>query len=263
MNTNYLLREDAPIKEQTWQALDETMVAAAKGAMTGRRLLSIQGPYGLGLKSVSLGDSEAKAGVVSGNALPLSLLHMSFSMSQRDLAAFERDGTSLDTANVASAAIEMAALEDSIIFKGTKEVPGLSSAKNAHEHKLGQWSQAGAATEDVIKAVTLLDKAGFHGPYSLALEPSRYNALMKLYPGMMIGELENIKSIVAEGIVKAPAIQGGGLLLGAGAQFASIVIGQDMSLGYIGPMNERIQFSISESLALYVRQPLAICVLRD
>jgi hypothetical protein len=39
------------------------------------------------------------------------------------------------------------------------------------------------------------------------------------------------------------------------------VLGQDMMIGFIGPSGGELEFSISESLALRVRQPKSICVL--
>ncbi len=64
------------------------------------------------------------------------------------------------------------------------------------------------------------------------------------------------------GIVKAPALGDGGVLLATGKQYAEIVLGQDMTVGFIGPSAEELEFSISESLALLIRQPKAICALR-
>jgi hypothetical protein len=36
-----------------------------------------------------------------------------------------------------------------------------------------------------------------------------------------------------------------------------------MTIGFIGPVEENLEFSISESLALMIREPRAICVLRS
>ena len=55
----------------------------------------------------------------------------------------------------------------------------------------------------------------------------------------------------------------GGLLIASGTHFASIVLGQDMTIGFIGPVSGEFEFSISESLALRVRQAQAICVLQS
>lgn len=49
--------------------------------------------------------------------------------------------------------------------------------------------------------------------------------------------------------------------MASGRQYAAIVLGQDMTLGYNGPMGENLEFFISESLALLIREPRAICVL--
>jgi hypothetical protein len=36
-----------------------------------------------------------------------------------------------------------------------------------------------------------------------------------------------------------------------------------MTIGFIGPAGGEIEFSISESLALRIRQPQALCVLKE
>jgi uncharacterized linocin/CFP29 family protein len=67
--------------------------------------------------------------------------------------------------------------------------------------------------------------------------------------------------LVTDGIYKAPVLEDGGVLLATGRQYASIVMGQDMTIGFIGPEGDRIAFTISESLVPRIRRPSAICVL--
>jgi uncharacterized linocin/CFP29 family protein len=263
MADRYSAREDAPFGRETWKVLDDTMKAAAKSQLAGRRLLHIEGPYGLGLKAVPLQDAEVEPGLIASSFIPLSLIQTTFTLGKRDLAAYERDRVVLNTGPVASAAIECARLEDTLIFKGTKATPGLSTAEGCSALQLGPWGEVGAASEDIIKAVTTLDGAGFHGPYCLALAPSRYNLLYRRYPQGNVSELEQVETIVREGVFKAPILAGGGVLLASGRQFAAIVLGQDMSVGFVGPVGEKLEFSISESLALLVRAPGAICVLKE
>jgi len=69
--------------------------------------------------------------------------------------------------------------------------------------------------------------------------------------------------MVTGGVFKAPILESGGVLLASGRQFASIVLGQDMTIGFIGPAGGEVEFSISESLALRIRQPQALCVLKE
>ena len=261
MENSYLGREDAPIGSETWKALDSTMTEAAKGVLTGRRLLHIEGPYGLGLKAVPLADSQPDSGLISSGFVPVTLIHKTVSLSKRDLAAAEKDGMPVNTAAVAKTAIDAGLAEESLIFNGTKGQPGLLSAPGASALKLSAWDDMGKAVEDIISAITLLDKAGFHGPYTLALAPSRYNLLFRRYPQGGT-ELEYVQAIVTDGVFKAPILNSGGVLIASGRQYAAIVLGQDMSVGFIGPVGENLEFSISESLALLVREPKAICVLK-
>jgi len=261
MENNYLGREDAPIGPETWKALDSTMAEAAKGVLAGRRMLHLEGPYGLGLKAVPLQDSRAEDGIDISSFVPVSLIHRTFSLSKRDLAAAEKEGMPINTTVVANAAIEAAMLEESLIFEGLRGTPGILTSKGASELKLSPWDSMGKAVEDVIAAVTLLDKAGFHGPYTLALAPSRYNLLFRRYPQGGT-ELEYLQALITEGIFKAPILNSGGVLLASGREYAAIIIGQDMSVGFIGPAGESLEFSISESLALLLREPKAVCVLK-
>jgi len=129
--------------------------------------------------------------------------------------------------------------------------------------KLSAWDKVGVAADDLIKAITILDNAGFHGPYTLALAPNRYNLLLRLYERGRYSEIEHIGTMITDGIFKAPILESGGVLLASGRQYASIVIGQDMTIGFVGPAGDQIEFTISESLTPHIRQPQAICVLKD
>jgi uncharacterized linocin/CFP29 family protein len=262
MTNKYLAREDAPFGADIWEVLDAAMDEAAKGQLAGRRLLHVEGPYGLGLKAVPLQDEEAKDGPITSRMLPLSLIHQPFTLGARDLASYEREGTALETGPMTEATIEAAHQEDSLIFSGTSGVPGLLTVRGAHQQRLSAWAEVGAAANDVIQAITALDDAGFHGPYTLALAPARYNLLFRLYSRGNQSEIEHLRTMVTEGVVKAPVLESGGVLLASGRQYASIVLGQDMQIGFIGPAGREIEFAISESLALHIRQAGAICVLK-
>ena len=263
MEGKYLSRDDAPIGSEIWSVLDSTMVEAAKSVLTGRRLLHIEGPYGLGLKGVPLQDVQIEGDLIASPFIPVFLMQKTFTLSKRDLAAFEREGIPVNTAEVANAAIDLAQKEDKLVFNGAAGAPGLMSASGSGEFNLSSWDEMGKAAEEIIGAVTMLDKAGFHGPYSLALSPARYNLLLRVYHHSGITELEHLRTIVTEGIFKAPVLDSGGVLLASGKQYAAIVVGQDMSIGFIGPAEgDCLEFVVSESLVPVVRAPQAICVLK-
>jgi uncharacterized linocin/CFP29 family protein len=261
MPHRYLLRDDAPLGEQTWELLDSTMIGAAKSFLTGRKLLSIEGPYGFGLKAIPLQDCMGDGGVITSGILPIHLIQTTFYLARRDLAAYERDGLFLDLRAVACAALELAQKEDALIFQGPSGNNGLMTMEGTGSARLSSWNTIGKAADDVIQAITSLDQSGFSGPYAMALTPARYNLLLRRYPQGGT-EYDHIRGFITGGVFKAPILDSGGIILATG-QFNSLVIGQDMQIGFIGPSGENLEFTISESLVLAVREPCSICSLTE
>ena len=261
MANKYLSRDDAPYGDKLWEMIDETMLSAAKSQLGGRRIIDTVGPYGLGLKAIPLGETPVEEGITQSNVLPLLRLYKEFSLDVRDLAGFERDPVTLDLRPVAQAAMWCAGKEDDLIFNGTKNNPGLLTVKGTGKMKLSNWDDTGSAVNEIISAVTKLDADGFHGPYILALSPARYNLLYRRYPQGNLTEMDHVKSIVNKGIIKVPALKSGGVLLAQGQHFANLVLGQDMTIGFVGPAEGKIDLSISESLALRVMIPKSIMIL--
>ena len=76
-----------------------------------------------------------------------------------------------------AATLDVAHMEDELIFKGSPRTAGLTSSKGTLSVSLADWGSVGAAQDDFIAAINALDAAGFHGPYAVALSPARYNLL--------------------------------------------------------------------------------------
>lgn len=267
MSGKFLGRSDAPFEDKVWKALDEAAIEAAKAVLTGRRILDIEGPYGIHTKTLPLEDysvAEGNVKVQASRVLPVPLIETTFTLSTRDLATFEKTGFALDFKEITDAAIAIAQAEDALVFEGNKAlgIEGLLNAKGSLSLKLGKWDEPGAAANDIIKAVTLLDEAGFHGPYVLALAPSLYNLLLRVYPHGNLTEAQHIQGITGNKIVKASAIKEGGLLMASGKQFATLVIGQDLMVGFVGPTGSGFEFTISESVVPRIRMPSSICILK-
>jgi uncharacterized linocin/CFP29 family protein len=270
MSAKFLQRDDAPFGGQVWEKIDNTVVAAARGQLCGRRLLQVKGPYGLGLKALPSADkpvSDKTAGdakMTASCVTPLAMIQSEFSLAIRDVAAFEQSGLPLDLGDAAKAAIDCARQEDNLIFNGSRAlgIKGLLNIEGTHSVKLKPWDDVGAAANDIIQAVTALDGSGFHGPYALALVPKLYNLLYRRYPQGNATELEHLSQIVTDGIVKAPAVLAGGILLCTSGPFANIVLGQDLMTGFNGTAGNGYEFPVSESVALWLTQPEAVCVLK-
>jgi uncharacterized linocin/CFP29 family protein len=270
MSEKFLHRKDAPFGDALWQKIDQTVIEAAKSQLCGRRVIKTEGPYGFGFKALATSDcpvdEKLPEGVhmAAGCVVPLVVVQKGFRLAVRDIAAFEQSGIPLDLGEAARAAIDCAKQEDALIFNGSRKLStrGLLNAEGVGSVKLKPWKDIGAAAENVIEAVTALDDQGFHGPYALALAPKLYNLLFRQYPQGATTELEHIKQIAADGVVKAPVIASGGVLLCTSGPFASIVLGQDLMTGYVGPSDGGYQFLVSETLTLWLRQPGSVCVLK-
>jgi len=271
MSEIFLHRDDTPFGSSVWEAIDEAVVGAARSQLSARRILEIEGPYGLGLKVVPESDLKSKpqstddgVELLASCAIPVAMLRKTFQLPARDIAAAETSGLPLHTMPAAEAAVAVARQEDALLFAGIPKagVEGLLSAKGAQNLKLSSWDEVGSAADDLIKAMSLLDGAGYHGPYALALETALYNRLFRRYRQGNLTEIDQVRSFLGDSVVKAPGIATGGVLVAAGRQFASIVLGQDIMTGFIGPEGGNYEFSISESVALRLRRPDAVCVLK-
>lgn len=261
MGSDFQSRASSGIGDKTWDVLDRAAVGAAKSQLSARRFISIEGPYGLGVQAVPLADEHSPNGHAVARLLPLHFLFHTFGLSLRDIAVYEREPLTLDAGPAARAAIECARAEEELIFTGSRGAPGLTAAPGVARRKLTSWQPVGKAATEVVDAVNLLDAAGFHGPYALALGPARHNLLYRLYPDGNGTELTHIEKIVGGGVFKSPALKTGGILLATGAQYSSIFLGQDLSVGYVGRIGPDVQLSVSESLALLLREPKAVCAL--
>jgi len=270
MDRKFLHREDAPFGDQVWEAIDKTVVATAKSQLCARRLLHIQGPYGLGMTTLPSGDKlidEKTTGTARMTApcvTPLAMIQSEFSVPVRDIAAFEASGLPLDLGDAAQAAGDCARQEDHLVFNGSQTLglKGLLGIAGSHSLKLQSWDTLGASADDIIHAVTVLDEAGFPGPYTLALCPERYNLLYRRYAQGNQTEMEHIRQIITDGIINTRAISSGGIVLHSNPHLAGIILGQDLTTAFAGPSGNAYTFTVSESLALRITEPRALCILQ-
>jgi len=270
MADKFLHRDDAPLNAQAWERMDFVVTESAKSQLAARRLVHLEGPYGLGFKAMPGPDqvvetpAERGVDVVVSATKPVALIRKTFRLSARDIAAFEENGIPLDAGVIAEAAMACARQEDELLFNGSKAlgVQGLINTKGVLSLDLNPWDETGAAADDTIAAATRLDEAGYHGPYALGLAPARYNLLFRRYPQSGLTELEHLRVLASGGIVKVPALSSGGVLLATGSQYGTIVVGQDLVTGFVGPMDGAYEFIIFESVMLRLLAPASVCVLK-
>lgn len=263
---NYLNRENASFSREIWDRIDEAAVGAAREVLTGRRFLEVDGPYGVGLTSVEVGEegycrqpAPDEAGAVLSRASAIPMLRKSFGLSVRRIEGYQSMGQPLDLRSVEDAAEAVARREEEFVYYGQPDfgLEGLLTAKGRNEVKCADWSKIEQALDDVLSAVTHLDDKGFHGPYALAISPAWYNLLFRRYEGTDMLQLEHLKRLCELGVFKAE-IEGAVLV---DARVGRIIVGQDLMTGYSTNDGIHHQMFASESLVLQVEEPGAICTL--
>jgi uncharacterized linocin/CFP29 family protein len=263
---SYLNREAAPFSDDVWEQIDQVAVKAARDMLTGRRFLDVEGPYGVGVTSVEVGNDDYcrqpapdEAGAVMGHAMSVPMLRKSFMLSIRRIAAYKEMGQPLNLTPAVSAAEAVAKREEDFIYHGQPsfQLPGLLNVTGRNHHDGGNWANIDQALEDVVAAVNILDDKDFRGPYALVLSPVLYNGLFRRYPGSDLLQLQHLRSLCMRGVYKA-AIEGGVLV---DPRVGRLIIAQDLMAGYANQDGVHYHLYLSESLVSLLEEPGAICTI--
>jgi uncharacterized linocin/CFP29 family protein len=261
-----LNRNPAQLPDTIWRAVEEAAIGAARERLTGRRFLDLQGPFGIGLTAIEVGNDDYcrqpdadEAGAVMGRAISVPMLRRSFRLSVRRLAGHLENGQPLDLTPVEDAAEAVADREEELIYRGQPDfhLPGLLTQEGRQHLEGGDWSAVERALADVLAAVTRLDEAGYRGPYALALAPPLFNGLFRLYPGTDVLQLEHLRRLCTRGIFKAP-IEGGVLV---DPRLGALILGQDLRAGYGSQDGIHYHLYLTESVVLRIDEPQAICTI--
>jgi uncharacterized linocin/CFP29 family protein len=246
--------------------IEEAAVNAARQVLSGRRIVDVEGPYGVGLTTVEVGNDDRcrepgpdEASAVVSRALSVPMLYRRFTISKRRIAAFQEMGGPLNLRPAEDAAQAVAAREEEFIYQGQPDfhLGGLLTVEGRQNVKAGDWDNVDEVLNDVITGVNALDGKGYRGPYGLALAPELYNNLFRRYPGSDLLQIEHLKRLCTRGIVKA-AIEGCVLVA---CDVGSIVLGQDLHVAHLASDAAHEHFAVSESLVLKIEAPDAICTI--
>src|SRR5215468_2143882 len=130
------------------EKIEAAAVAAARDLLTGRRILEVEGPYGLGLTTVEVGNDELcrqpgpeEASAVLSRAVSVPMIYRRFILSKRRIAAVEDMHQPLNLKVVTDAAQAVAQREEEFIYQGQLEfhLPGLLTAEGRNTLQGGDW----------------------------------------------------------------------------------------------------------------------------
>jgi uncharacterized linocin/CFP29 family protein len=242
VNMEILGRENAPFSPRVWQQIDATVNAVKMSNCTARRFLEVDGPYGLGLTSMTRDDqwlAPAAGGATAGawdvpralppapgedpdqmgrrgtflsfsRAEPVPLLASEFIIGMRSIEAFDDDCQPLDLARVTRAARDLALEEERLLYYGnaTARLGGLLTAPNATPVRpRPPWREQQLLCALIDFAIQNLAGRGFSGPYALALSPRLYAMLHTLMAGTEVVLVDLLRELFAVGVFMVPVIQ--------------------------------------------------------
>jgi len=272
-------RQSAPLTPEEWARIDEAVVNTARGMLVGRRVIAILGPLGPGVYSMpySVFNGKSQAGVdMVGEkedmavepdkraTINLPILYKDFKILWRDVEADRHLGIPLDVSTAAVAANFVAVQEDGLIFNGSSELghEGLFTAAGRLTVPIGSWDKSGTALADAVKAAGALAAAGHYGPFAMVVSPVLFGSMVRVYGNTGMLELDQVKALMSGGVHYSNVISGKkAVVVATGLQNLSLAVGQDMTTGYLGPVNMNHMFRVLETTALLIRRPDAICTI--
>lgn len=263
---NELMRELAPITDAAWTEIEDEATRALTTFLAARKLVDFSGPHGFGESSVALGRTErVELGVGVQARLrkvqPLVEVRVPFTLSRADLDDVARGADDPDLGPIVEAAKAIALAEDSAVFNGAPaaSITGIATAADANKIELD---------EDYLKypvsvadAIHRLRSEGIAGPYALALGPRCHDGLHRTFTPAGYPVKQQVERLVDGPIVWAPAVDGAVVMSQRGGDF-ELVVGQDLSIGYLAHDAESVTLYLQESFTFRCLGPEAAISLR-
>ncbi|MGO1315875.1 MAG: family 1 encapsulin nanocompartment shell protein [Cellulomonadaceae bacterium] len=249
--TSNLHRWLAPATDAAWDEIAAEARRTFKRNVAARRVVDVTGPLGAEAASATTGHlreiTSPHAGIRTRlrEVVPLVELRVPFTLSRAAIDDVLRGAKDSDWQPVKDAATALARAEDKAVFEGYPEagIRGLGPASD--NTRIVLPADARELPDVVAHALTELRLAGVEGPYALVLDADLYTEASETrdhgYP--IRAQLERL----VEQVVWAPALKGGYLLTTRGGDY-ELVLGQDVSIGYLNHSAEQVELYLQETI---------------
>lgn len=258
-----LLRGFAPITPTAWQMIDQEASRVLQVHLTARRLIQTRGPLGWDHSAVNSGRAT-RLEEYGGSAVqtlvrevqPMLELRAPFELARDELESIGRGNPAPDLSPLTEAARNIAAAEDRLVYTG------LASAfvRGMHSHSEHEPVALDGDYHNYPDAVALaferLRRAGVGGPYAMALGTRCFSGLNTTTTVGGYPVLEHVRRIVDGPIIAVPVLDGALVLSQRGGDF-ELVLGRDLSVGYVDHDARSVRLYFEESLTFRLLGPSA------
>lgn len=260
-----LKRSLAPITQEAWEVIDEEAVKALKTSLSARRFVDIEGPFGWNYHGWPLGrietsDSSFVDGAEHGIRLiqPLVEVRVPFAMDCWDLDDISRGSATTDLTSLQDAARKIALFEEKAIYTGLEKASIQGMEKASDNTPVPVPDSDDGVVDAVVQAALTLKNRSIEGPYCLVCQKDlwkRIFAQARNYPARMRIEA------IAEKIVLSPLVDKSFLVSTRGGDM-TLVLGQDLSIGYFETCQKKVHLYYTESFTFTVPGPEVIVPLK-
>ena len=264
---NHLHRELAPIDAAAWGQIEAEAGRTLRHFLTARKVVDFSGPHGwdhsaLGLGRVADGADAPAEGVEGRIRLvqPLAELRTVFTLERAEIDAVERGAPDADWDPVVDAARRAARAEDHLVFRGYPAAGVRGIVQTSPHDPVTIGTDYDRYPTYVAMAVETLKRAGVAGPYAIALGPRCYTGVIETTEHGGYPVLEHLRLIVEGPVLWAPAVDGAVVVSLRGDDF-ELVVGQDISIGYLDHDAERVRLYLEESITFRAPSPEAAIAL--
>ncbi len=274
----FLQRENAPLSEEQWKALDDVVIKAAKSYLVGRRFIEITSALDPGIQFLAqdtissvqdgacglFGDKEC--GVVKikdRKFLPIPQIYKDFKIHWRDIESAKKLGIPVDFSVASVAAREVAMAEDNFIFKGDKSIgyEGILNVEGKEIVKKENFDGTGNIFKTALRCVEVLAKNGFSSNLAFIMHPKDYIKAFRIYENSGVLEIDYLKNLFEVGIFSTYAIEEGkAVAIATGAENMDLFIAQDMITAYLKPQDMDHYFRMFELVGFRIKNPLSIAL---
>jgi len=258
---NFLRRELAPISPEGWTEIDAIARQTLATALSGRKLVDVDGPHGIGRAGVPLGrlsvpkKQPGKVHFGIHQVMPLVETRVDLTLQTWELDNLARGAKDVDLSPVVEACREAAAFEEAAIFDGFDAgcMTGLHQVVKGKELRLAM--EVNAVVDAVAEAQGRLLAEGVEGPASLVVSPALWKFLSHgTQGGTLRGIIERHMGVP---VIYSAAVKDA-LMVAARGGDLELTVGQDFAIGYHSHTASEIHLFVMESFAFRVIGPEAV-----
>ncbi|MEM4440178.1 MAG: family 1 encapsulin nanocompartment shell protein [Desulfurococcaceae archaeon] len=245
--------QDASSQTRTEEDFVKHVAARFKDALNNSRVILARLPrvnVGRGVESVPYTTARGERSVVE-----LREVQVKFRISQKTMDYYSRYGI-LEAPEVGFSARQLATSEDKHILET------LLKCEQVKQLKMSTWEAPGQSVIDISTALAEMYKAGIKRPVVLILPSSRYVKLMNVSDRTGVMDLERVRALLDDIVVSDLLPADTALLVALRDDIVDVVVGGDGEVDYIGPEDGYHAFRAWSSLAVRIKDPSGIVVLK-